>query len=82
MGEKRRRAILPTKRDTTEKKSGADSLLKVDLTTGRDRGKKEFRESPEFFGHSTIMAISRFAFSYANRYFRYFDYRQLSVAGQ
>ncbi|XP_011062977.1 PREDICTED: short transient receptor potential channel 4-like [Acromyrmex echinatior] len=49
MGEKRRRAILPTKRDTTEKKSGADSLLKVDLTTGRDRGKKEFRESPEIF---------------------------------
>jgi len=35
MGEKRRRAILPTKRDTTEKKSGADSLLKVDFIVGR-----------------------------------------------
>ena len=36
MGEKRRRTILPTKRDTTEKKSGADCLLKVDLTAERD----------------------------------------------
>lgn len=57
MGEKRRRAILPTKRDTAEKKSGVDSLLKVDagrdcgLTAGRDSGKIQN------FGRSTIVVV-------------------------
>jgi len=65
MGEKRRRAILPTKRDTTEKKSGVDSLLKVDLAAGRDcgfTGGKEFRESPEFrsFNHCGRFLCARF----------------------
>lgn len=64
MGEKRRRAILPTKRDTAKKKSGVDSL-KVELTAGRDRGLTARRNSgkaQKFFGRSTIMAY-RLAFS-------------------
>lgn len=66
MGEKRRRTILPTKRDTTEKKSGADCLLKVDLTAERDRGFVVGRNSgkvQKFFERLTVLSLCDREFS-------------------
>lgn len=83
MGEKRRRAILPTKRDTAKKKSGVDSLLKsISLQEEIVDSRREGIPG-KLRNFSVVQPLWRTASHFLRQIaISAFDYRLLQVAGQ